>query len=69
MSKFTRRDTIQLGAGALAGATLLRPRSARAQQSYAVKDVVVSRRWWKLARRRSGPAWWSGSGGEVKVAG
>ena len=30
---------------------------------------VVSRRWWKLARRRSGTAWWSGSGGEVKVAG
>jgi hypothetical protein len=30
---------------------------------------VVSRRWWKLARRRSGTACWSGSGGEVKVAG
>jgi hypothetical protein len=30
---------------------------------------VVSRRWWKLARRGSGTAWWSGSGGEVKVDG
>jgi multiple sugar transport system substrate-binding protein len=40
MSRFTRRDTIQLGAGALAGATLLRPRWAGAQQSYAVKDVA-----------------------------
>jgi len=31
--------------------------------------AVVSRRWWKLARRGSGTAWWWGSGGEVKVAG
>ena len=30
---------------------------------------VVSRRWWKLARRGSGTAWWSGSGGEVKIGG
>jgi hypothetical protein len=30
---------------------------------------VVSRRWWKLAWRGSGTAWWSGSGGEVKVDG
>jgi hypothetical protein len=30
---------------------------------------VVSRKWWKLARRGSGMAWWSGSGGEVKVDG
>ncbi|HLT00941.1 MAG TPA: ABC transporter substrate-binding protein [Geminicoccaceae bacterium] len=40
MSRFTRRDTIQLGAGALAGAALLRPRFAGAQQRYAVKDVT-----------------------------
>jgi alkylation response protein AidB-like acyl-CoA dehydrogenase len=32
-------------------------------------EVVVSRRWWKLAWRGSGTAWWSGSGGEVKVDG
>ena len=38
MSRFTRRDTIQLGAGALAGATLLRPRWTGAQ-NYAVKDI------------------------------
>ena len=31
--------------------------------------MVVSRRWWKLARRGSGTAWWSGSGGEVKIGG
>ena len=40
MSRFTRRDTIQLGAGALAGAALLRPRRAGAQQSYAVTEVA-----------------------------
>ena len=39
MSKLTRRDTLQLGAGALAGATLLRPRWTGAQ-NYAVKDVA-----------------------------
>ena len=33
MSKLTRRDTLQLGAGALAGATLLRPRWTGAQNS------------------------------------
>ena len=39
MSKLTRRDTLQLGAGALAGATLLRPRWTGAQ-NYAVKDIA-----------------------------
>ncbi len=38
MSKFTRRDTLQLGAGAVAGAALLRPRWTAAQ-NFAVKDV------------------------------
>ena len=39
MSKLTRRDTLQLGAGALAGATLLRPRWTGAQ-NFAVKDIA-----------------------------
>jgi hypothetical protein len=34
-----------------------------------IRGSVVSRKWWKLARRGSGTAWWSGSGGEVKVDG
>ena len=40
--RFTRRRTLQVGAGALAGAGLIRPRWAGAQQqqqSYAVADV------------------------------
>ena len=38
-------------------------------EDLSVHSAVVSRRWWKLARRGSGTAWWSGSGGEVKVEG
>jgi multiple sugar transport system substrate-binding protein len=40
VTRFTRRRTIKVGAGALAGATLLRPRWAGAQQAnYALKDI------------------------------
>jgi hypothetical protein len=39
VTRFTRRRTVQLGAGALAGAALLRPRWAGAA-TYAVKDVA-----------------------------
>jgi len=31
--------------------------------------LVVSRRWWKLGGAGTETAWWSGSGGEVKVGG
>jgi multiple sugar transport system substrate-binding protein len=39
VKRFTRRDSIKLGAG-LAGAAMLGPRASFAQQSYAVKDVA-----------------------------